>query len=67
MRRLIWLAVLTLGAATAQAVDTGEAAPSFVGKDFSGNAVSFPVVVDGKPTVMIFWATWCPSPSNKSG
>jgi hypothetical protein len=54
VRRLIWVAELALGAATAQAVDPGESAPSFVGKDFSGNEVSFPAVIDGKPTVMTF-------------
>ena len=60
MRRLILLAILTFPATIAQAVDQGTAAPSWTAMDFSGNAVSFPSVIDGKPTVMVFWATWCP-------
>lgn len=30
------------------------------GVDFSGAEVDFPAVLDNKPTVLIFWATWCP-------
>lgn len=30
------------------------------GTDFSGAEVDFPAVLQGKPTVLIFWATWCP-------
>ena len=60
MRRLILLAILMFGAALVQAVEQGDAAPSWTAMDFSGNAVSFPSVIEGKPTVMIFWATWCP-------
>lgn len=60
MRRLILLAILMSAAFLAQAVDQGETAPTWTATDFSGNAVSFPSVIDGKPTVMIFFATWCP-------
>lgn len=28
--------------------------------DFSGAKVEFPEVLESKPTVLIFWATWCP-------
>jgi len=42
------------------AVETGDVAPAFVGEDESGNAVHFPDVIDGKPTIILFWATWCP-------
>ena len=49
-----------LGTAVVQAVDQGQAAPGWTGMDFSGNEVSFPSVIDGKPTIMVFWATWCP-------
>ena len=48
------------GTALVYAVDQGSAAPAWTGTDFSGNEVSFPAVIAGKPSVMIFWATWCP-------
>ncbi len=60
MQRLILLAILMIGAIVVEAVEQGQAAPTWTGMDFSGNEVSFPSVIDGKPTVMIFWATWCP-------
>ncbi len=60
MQRLILLAILMSGAAMVPAVEQGEPAPTWAGMDFSGNEVHFPSVIDGKPTVMIFFATWCP-------
>lgn len=42
------------------AVEVGEIAPAFTGLDENGNEVSFPEVIDGKPTILFFWATWCP-------
>jgi len=60
MRRLTLLAVLMIGTVPAHSVELGQAAPSWQATDFSGNEVSFPAVLDGKPTVLIFWATWCP-------
>ena len=33
---------------------------NWTAKDFSGNDVVFPAALDGKPTVLVFWATWCP-------
>ncbi len=60
MHRSILLAILMFGATMAQAIELGEPAPAFAGTDFSGNQVIFPSVIGGKPTVVIFWATWCP-------
>lgn len=60
MRRLALLALLVFATVLAEALDQGHPAPGFTGKDFSGNDISFPSLIDGKPTVMIFWATWCP-------
>ena len=60
MRRLILLAILVSGSAVAPAVELGETAPIWTGTNFSGDEVAFPSVIDGKPTVMIFFATWCP-------
>jgi thiol-disulfide isomerase/thioredoxin len=41
------------------AVEVGDIAPPFEGVDEVGANVSFPAVIDGKPTIMVFWATWC--------
>ena len=62
MQRLLLLAILTFAATFAHAVDIdqGDVLPSWTAMDFSGNEVSFPDVIDGKPTVVVFWATWCP-------
>jgi thiol-disulfide isomerase/thioredoxin len=39
----------------------GGAAPAWAGSDLvSGNMLSFPSLLDDKPAVLIFWATWCP-------
>ena len=42
------------------AVEAGDEAPSWVGSDVHGNVVSFPEVTNGRPAVVVFWATWCP-------
>jgi thiol-disulfide isomerase/thioredoxin len=60
MRRLILLAILVSASAVAPAVELGETAPTWTGTNFSDDKVVFPSVIDGKPTVMIFFATWCP-------
>jgi thiol-disulfide isomerase/thioredoxin len=60
MRRLILIGLFLFGTTLAQAVEQGAAAPPWTGMDFSGHEVEFPSVVAGKPTVMVFWATWCP-------
>jgi thiol-disulfide isomerase/thioredoxin len=41
------------------AVEEGDRAPAFQGVDFNGQAVEFPALLAGKPTVVVFWATWC--------
>ena len=40
--------------------EPGEANSSWTGTDFSGAEIVFPEVLQGKPTVLVFWATWCP-------
>lgn len=37
-----------------------ETRPVWTASDFSGADIDFPEVLQGKPTVLIFWATWCP-------
>ena len=46
---------------TPPVVDKGDPAPAWTGTDLvDGQTISFPEVLDGKPAVMLFWATWCP-------
>jgi len=52
--------VVGLAAASAAAVEPGDIAPPWSAVDFDGRAVKFPELLDGKPAVVIFWATWCP-------
>ena len=59
MRNTLLASILCISSA-AMAVETGDVAPAFTGLDEHGNEVSFPAVIDGKPTIMVFWATWCP-------
>lgn len=42
------------------AVEAGDTAPVWTAEDTSGRQVEFPGVLEGKPAVMVFWATWCP-------
>ncbi len=45
----------------APSVATGSEAPPWSGSDLlTGSRIDFPDVLDGKPAVMLFWATWCP-------
>ena len=47
-------------AALVFAAQTDKNSLEWLGTDFSGAEIEFPAVLDGKPTVMVFWATWCP-------
>lgn len=53
------LAIALLAALPGQAVEQGDPAPAWQAVDFDGRPVEFPALLDGKPTVMVFWATWC--------
>lgn len=55
----LFIALIGL-AGPVMAVEVGEDAPAFTGMDEFGNEVNFPAVIDGKPTILLFWATWCP-------
>ncbi len=60
LRRSILLVLVLSWTLGASAVDTGKPAPAWHGTNFSGETVDFPAVIAGKPSVLIFWATWCP-------
>ena len=49
-----------LATAPASAVEQGDRAPAWMRIDFDGRPVMFPGVLEGKPAVLVFWATWCP-------
>jgi thiol-disulfide isomerase/thioredoxin len=62
-KRFVWVGAAALVLATAgafAAVDQGDKAPAWSAHDFAGRAVEFPAVNQGKPAIVIFWATWCP-------
>ena len=42
------------------ALAEGDPAPSFELADPAGNIVSFPGAANNKPSIILFWATWCP-------
>jgi cytochrome c biogenesis protein CcmG/thiol:disulfide interchange protein DsbE len=58
-RFVLFVAVICMSGSVL-AVEAGDVAPAFVGADEFGKEVRFPDVIDGKPTIMVFWATWCP-------
>ncbi len=61
MSKNLIVATLLLLSVNASAVTQGDQAPSWLGFDMvSEAAVEFPELLEGKPAVLIFWATWCP-------
>ncbi|MEM1142651.1 MAG: TlpA disulfide reductase family protein [Pseudomonadota bacterium] len=61
MKQFVISLLMILVASSSLAVDQGDVAPAWSGTDLvSGGTVEFPAVLDGKPAVIIFWATWCP-------
>ncbi|MEM7001676.1 MAG: TlpA disulfide reductase family protein [Pseudomonadota bacterium] len=42
-------------------VSAGVMAPAWQGVDLvSGNSLAFPEILNDRPAVLVFWATWCP-------
>ena len=62
-RNLILAAVLGLSLSGCsldrEPLGQGDAAPSWTATTFDGAEVRFPELLAGKPTVVVFWATWC--------
>ncbi len=59
LKHVIFMLILLGMTAPAIAIESGDVAPAWDATDFSGDALSFPQMIAGKPTVLIFWATWC--------
>lgn len=60
-QRLVAGTILLTASMPALAVTSGAQAPDWQGTDLiTEQAVTFPDLLDGKPAVLIFWATWCP-------
>ncbi len=60
-KRLIAALWLCLAFTAAQAVSFGDQAPDWKGINLvDGRLVTFPDVLNDKPAVLVFWATWCP-------
>lgn len=53
-------AILVFAASAAHAVEQGDRAPAWMRADFDGRPIMFPGILEGRPAVMVFWATWCP-------
>jgi thiol-disulfide isomerase/thioredoxin len=55
------LALLTaLAAPAARAVQPGDPAPEWDLTDGGGQEIYFPAHAEGAPSILFFWATWCP-------
>jgi len=60
-RQLISGLILCLAASTSGAVTTGDQAPAWSGTNLlDGKTIEFPAVLQEKPAIIVFWATWCP-------
>jgi len=65
MRRLSILVAALLWAAIpttlhAEVVDAGMPAPEWTMEDTEGHEVNFPADAAGRPSILFFWASWCP-------
>ncbi len=57
---IIWLiAAAVFWSIPALAVDAGDVAPAWQVQTFQDENVSFPELTDGKPAIVLFWASWC--------
>jgi len=61
MRRFVLLLVLLLAATLAQAAGLeGKKAPALALKDPAGTPRTLAEIANGRPTIVLFWASWCP-------
>jgi len=65
MRRLPILIVALVATAAptilvAEVVDAGMPAPEWTMSDTNGRDITFPADATGRPSILFFWASWCP-------
>ncbi len=59
--KLIATVLMCLLTTSALGVTQGDEAPAWRGTDLAtGSQVEFPDVLNDRPAVLLFWATWCP-------
>lgn len=56
----IMLSVVATAVGQADAIDAGMPAPEWTLSDGDGNEVTFPADAAGRPSILFFWASWCP-------
>ena len=56
---LLVIATTVVFSTPAAAIFEGDTAPAWQATTFEGESYSFPEMSEGKPTVMVFWASWC--------
>lgn len=56
---LVLVGLWLVSSSVSFAVEQGDVAPKWRAQDFAGRVVDFPAVTQGKPAVVVFWATWC--------
>jgi peroxiredoxin len=54
------LFLLTIAASPSDGTEVGDFWPEFVIQTFDGSSLSR-AALDGKPVLLVFWNTWCPS------
>ena len=57
---LIGLLIAAILGNAANAATEGDVAPQWSLHSVADQLVTFPQAADGKPSVILFWATWCP-------
>ena len=59
--RILVIIALLITVSPVSGVGIGDRAPAWQGVDLVSNQpISFPQVLNNKPAVLVFWATWCP-------
>ena len=59
--KLIAIILLCSLTTLALGVTKGDEAPPWTGTDLvDGSLVEFPTILNDRPAVLVFWATWCP-------
>lgn len=58
-RVIVTFVALSLSLAALGAAE-GDDAPSWSAQTLDGSDLAFPAAANGRPSIILFWATWCP-------